>query len=142
MVVIPSYLFGEYYTLSPKVGYHAYADLYSMALSALVSAPILGIAAHASWRVFGDYRDNLFYKSFIGNMFFGFVIPLFALLIFLITTLLLRKGLSYLGIPPWDGEFFREFVRVFWPIWGSTLFMMLAGGIVGVIFGKLRGVQE
>ena len=116
MVVIPSYLFGEYFTLSPKVGYHAYGDLYSMALSSLMNAPLLGLAAFASWRVFGDCRDNLFYKSFIGNTVFGFLVPLVALLVFLIARLLFRKALSYLGIPLWDGAMFRELSGVFWQI--------------------------
>ncbi|MCH9693433.1 MAG: hypothetical protein K0U72_02890 [Gammaproteobacteria bacterium] len=139
MVVVPSYLFGVYFTLSPKLGYHAYDDLYSMALSSLVNAPLLGVAAFASWRLFGDRRDNLFYKSLIGNLFFGFLIPLAALLVFLIAVLLLRTIFGYIGIPLWDSAIFRNF---FWPIWGSVLFVMLTGGIVGVIFGKRRGVQE
>lgn len=142
MVVIPSYLFGEHFTLSPEVGYHSYASPYSMVLSSLMNAPLLGLAAYASWRVFGDCRDNLFYKSFIGNMFFGFLVPLVALFVIVITTTLFQKGLSYLGIRLWDSAMLRQLANVFLLIWGSGLFVMFAGGIVGVVFGKRRGIQE
>ncbi len=142
MVGIPSYLFREHFGLSPNTGYLRNVDLHWMVLSSLINAPLLGLAAHISWPLFGNCRDNLFFKSFIGNMVFGLLLPITALLVTFIATALFLVGLSYLGISPMEYLIFRIPVLVFFPIWGSYFLMMIAGGMVGMVFGRLQGLRE
>mgnify|MGYP003634503869 FL=1 len=141
-VGVPSYLIREHFGMSPNTGYLENIDLHWMVLSSLMNAPLLGLAAHIAWPLFGSCRDNLFFKSFIGNMVFGFLLPITALLALLIATVLFTAGLRYLGISPMDSPIFSIPIFAFLPIWGSYFLMMVAGGMVGMVFGRLQGRRE
>ncbi len=75
-------------------------------------------------------------------MVFGLLLPITALLVTFIATALFLVGLSYLGISPMEYLIFRIPVLVFFPIWGSYFLMMIAGGMVGMVFGRLQGLRE
>ena len=140
-MAVPSYLFGEYFTLSPHDGYHRYADLYWMVLSSLINAPLLGLAAYTSWSLFGYRPENLFYKSFIGNAVFGFLLPLATILAVTYAGAFFLMGLSHLGAAPFDSPMIRQFVIMFLLIWGSWAFLAPAGGLLGLTFGRLKGLR-
>jgi len=141
-IAVPSYLFGEYFTLSPNDGYHRYADLHWMVLSSLINAPLLGLSAYISWPLFGSRPENLFYKSFIGNTVIGFLLPLTAVWLAAYAGALFLNGLAYLGVTLWDSSMFRNFVIICLLIWGSWLFVALSGGLLGLVFGRLKGLRN
>ena len=142
MVGIPSYLFREHFGMSPNTGYLENIDLHWMVLSSLINAPLLGFAAHFTWPLFGNCRDNLFFKSFIGNIVFGFLLPITALLVVFVVTALFLVGLKNLGVTPMSYPIFSIPILAFFPIWGSYFLMMIAGGFIGMVFGRLQGIKE
>ena len=140
--MVPSHLFGEYFTLSPDDGYHRYADLHWMTLSSLLNAPLLGLAAYMSWPLFGNRPENLFYKSSIGNAVLGFLLPLATIYVVTFGVGFFLKGLVNLGVTAWDSYMNPYLIYTVLLIWGSWLFIALTGGVLGLAFGRLKGVRS
>ena len=142
IVGVPSYLLREHFGLSPNSGYLENVDVQWIVLSALINTPLFGLAAHIAWPLFGNCRDNLFYKSFIGNTVFGLLLPIAAILMVLIPTASILAGLRYVGITPLDYPAVSIPVFMLVPVWGSYFHMMIAGGILGIVFGWRKGLSE
>lgn len=142
IVGIPSYLFREHFGLSPNSGYLENLGVLWIVLSAFMNAPLLGFTAHIAWPLFGSCRDNLFFRSFIGNMVFGLLLPIAAILIAFIPMTLILAGLRYVGITPIDYQYFSIPFFMLFPIWGSYFHIIIAGAILGIVFGWRQGLQD
>ena len=109
-----------------------------MALSSVINAPLLGCFAYFSWPLLGRRRDNLFYKSPIGNTLVGFLIPVVAVYSAAYSLALLGYGLLQFDMYLMNSLGLLRLIGLFLSIWGSYLFIVAASAFVGLVFGELK----
>lgn len=108
-----------------------------MALSSLVNAPLLAFFAYLSWPLIGRRRDNLFYKSPIGNTLVGLLIPVVAVYAGAYSSGLLVYSLRQYGIDSGASLELLRFAGLLLPVWGSYILIVSATALVGLVFGEL-----